>query len=460
MFRFLFRSIPPAPPPAALHTCSDFKTRWEARRDAAVAYYAGQGNSNPSQRQIHLWATSRQCWQYSIDGQTSCESGLAQWGHKGDWWSGCWSGGACTFTNAGTFLDEYGPGYENPEDGHFIMCSWKSGSCGNDFNTDMIQLNTAHSAYLAPYCNRPTAPLDPSSYTQCAADGPYRVDISFPAGSAAEVCPSSTELRLGVVPGPSEVVYLVAPPPSMPSPPAHPPPPPPSPPPPSYTVEIVVNDPVTSAPACRQKTSFSGYEEDVESAAECLDALGELGIASSADAAMASSAALYADGFRCYSNASSTFVWASISNLPASAFVCRRGGTPVGASATSSPPPSPPPYSSQRRALNSAPMSKLAPVRANSPGGYFYSTSMNAHVKTFDAFHRNVSVAGTGGVGGVGATGRVVGVTRADVGLFFHQVCGTICVVDDALDAVVYDAYACSGASFVVGNLHDADVLC
>lgn len=72
------------------------------------------------------------------------------------------------------------------------MCYWDDGQCKQDFETDIIQLDITHEAYLPPRCGFPTAAPDPMRYTQCAGSGTYRVDIAFPNGTAAEACTPET----------------------------------------------------------------------------------------------------------------------------------------------------------------------------------------------------------------------------------------------------------------------------
>lgn len=390
--------------------------------NGAVAHY---GTSNPTQRQLHNYAFSRQCWTYTPAAKAgdtaSCNNAMYQHGYTGGWWSIAWA------TAVATYVGDSGGGSTGnellPTSGHYLKCYYDGNNCIQDWATDPIQLDFAHSAYLPPSCTFIKTDPDPTSFTQCAGSGPYRVDIAFPAGSAAEVCPANTAAssRIDVAPTPG-TVYLVAPPPSPPAPPAAPPPPstpPPAPPPPYYSVEPVINSPVMSIAACRQRLLIGRFEQDVETAAECADALALLGIESGHDTEMANSTGLYADGYRCYANGANVFVWSAIVNpMPSRSYVCREGGTPVSATNDDGNRRRMAEWTS-RRAYPPPP----APVATLSAwvdaSGYFYSATLHAQNRTFASFYPSAEVRGHWEF------------TKTDVAYVFHPVCGMLCMVDD-----------------------------
>jgi hypothetical protein len=461
---------------AGHHTCEELETRWTASRDVAIAYYAAAGNSNPTQREIHDYAFSRQCWTYTPEAVNDnnyalCDGSVFQHGYAGGWWSGGWGTNYASYVGDSTGARNIG-NTGSPTSGHYLMCYWSGTQCIQDWDTDAIQLDTAHEAYLPPECGYPTTAPDSTAYTQCAASGTYQTDIAFPAGSAAETCPSNADSnRLEPVPGPapsSGGAYIVAPPPSPPAPPAPPPPPtapPPSPPPPSYSIESVVNSPVMSAAACQQRVFGARYGEDVGTADECVRALASLGIASAGDPAMADSATaglLYADGYRCYSNASAVFVWSAVVNpTPSRSYVCREGGTPVSGrrltaqemqgvqeaqEAHAPSPPSPPPWTS-RRAYPPPP----APVATLSAwvdaSGYMYSSTLHSQNHSFDSFHPSAEVRGHWEF------------TKTDVAYISHPICGMLCMVDDRVGhKTVYHGYdECRAKSLTMEFFLDDD---
>jgi hypothetical protein len=264
-----------------------------------------------------------------------------------------------------------------------------------------------------------TAP-DPTIYTQCAGSGTYQTDIAYPPGATVETCLS----------GRNSLVVVVG---STPS--------PSSPPQPSYSIESVVNSPVISADACQQRVLGGLYEEDVETAAECANALASLGIASAADPAMADSAAaglLYADGYRCYSNSSNVFVWSAVVNpTPPRSYACREGGTPVyaatddgngGRRLTAQAPPRP--AWTSRRAYPPPPAPFATLSEWVDASGYMYSSALHAQNSSFLFFHPSVDVRGHWEF------------TKTDVAYVNHPVCGVLCMVDDRVGhSTVYHGY-------------------
>ena len=425
----------------------------------AVAYYAGAGGvANPTQRQLHEYAFSRQCWTHTPEGASgSCDGALYQHGYAGGWWSGGWGATSAAYIGDSTGARTVGnTGYTYS--GHYGVCSWDGVQCVIDTVTATIQLDTVHPAYLPPECGYATAALDSSVHSTCAGSGTYQVDIAFPTGSAAETCPSDASNRIEPVPAPSSGgAYIIAPPPAPPAPPAAPPPPtapPPSPPPPSYSIETVVNSPVPSAAACGQRVFGGVFQEDVESAAECLDALAFLGVASAGDPAMAGATGLYADGHRCFSNSSNVFVWSAVVNpTPSRSYVCREGGTPVaptddgnGGRRLAAQAPPPPPWTS-RRAYPPPP----APVATLSEwvdaSGYMYSSTLHAQNRSVFAFHPSVEVRGHWEF------------TKTDVAYVSHPICGMLCMVDDRIGhKTVYHGYdECRAKSLTMEFFLDDD---
>lgn len=420
---------PPAPPPDATG-CDEFKRRW----DASIARARDDYNANPSYPygniELHTHAFSRQCWQYSHSGGSagvtdpwnSCEERIEQKGYTGNWWAYTWND-----ANSGSFRFDGPNGAATTSldtweiSGWFSLCKWLSdgttcapannAAVGSDY---YVYLEPSHPSYFTPNQEATPAqshPLDLSppitDAAICPAQGTYSPVLTFPPNGNQ---PASVENRL--IATPAVVITPTSPPPPPvpplpPPPPTSPPSPPNPPPPPTYNVEIVVNNPVSSAAACLQTAGSAVHREDVETAQECSDAMSQVGFPVSS---IHDTTGEYSNGYRCHSNASSVFVWA-VPPFPSASrpYMCRYGG---------------PPASNRRKLAFRGPVSRLSSWVDS--GGYLYSSQLHAANATYNNFLRMVNVTGHPEF------------SRTDVAFIHHSLCGMICIVDDLIETWVY----------------------
>jgi len=414
---------PPAPPPDTTG-CDELKRRWDISIARARDDYDNHPTYPYADAELHNYAFSRSCWQYShnsaVNGAVAnaydeCENRIEQKGYTSLWWTYSWenaNSAAYRFDGPnGAALNTW------VEQGYYSLCKMKAdgktcapandGAVGADY---FVFLEPNHPSYFPPNQEEidevvPTAP----EIAICKAQGAYSPVLTFPPNGNQ---PSSSENRL--IETPSVTITPVSPPPPpappvLPPPPESPPTPPTPPPPPIYNVELILNDPVIAFAACLQTNSITPYREDVETLEECASAMNDLGMTSIPELGGA-----YESGYRCHSNASGIFVWAvPPTPSPSRAYMCRYGGAPA----------------PTRRKLSVA-VSPSPRFSGWVDGkGYFYSSQLHAANASYEEFLPRINVTGTNEF------------WKTDIAFLMHPLCGRICVVDDRLHRYQYVYY-------------------
>ena len=318
---------PPAPPfwydAGVQHDCNEFKSRWDTNIALAHTWWTSTRSpvvNVPSGLQLHLYAFSKQCWQYSGDGQAPCDQSMQHYGHGNDWWSGSWPM-FTTYTESGSTANQ-----NDARAALFLFCEWDGSACTVGDSENIVYLDPNHDKYYAPggdasYTTPNPAAAD-ASMRRCSASGAYRVVLDYqpPASEAAREAPAYS--------GP--LVFTPQSPPPPPSPPALPSPPvspspatppappatPPAPPPTKFTIEQLGSTPYVGIPACTVDNSRNDIT-DVFSASECHTATRELAIGSAFVSPTmlgmeGNNATTWESGYRCAFNRSNVVEWRSI----------------------------------------------------------------------------------------------------------------------------------------------------
>jgi hypothetical protein len=240
-------SPPPAPPPRDF-TCEDFETQWNAAISGAAVHYCGAAQDNcaggplgrdPTLRELHNYAFSRQKWQHLPDYGVGCVAGaMRQYGFGDRDWtseqtqadSRWWSGDEPTVyvhdSNSTTGWSRYFGPYGPYGVGRFIV--YTGAACDE---AAVVHLDGAHPYFLmVPYnygvsvseaayvLTDPPTDADLTAeptLTYCSASEPYATTLTVPNFLLNPPLPPSPPTP--PLPPPS--------PPSSPSPPPSPPPP-------------------------------------------------------------------------------------------------------------------------------------------------------------------------------------------------------------------------------------------